>query len=152
MDPARTQEAVMSDRLAWLEQWCPECGAAPWARCGRWRWGRGTRGRTVAIPHLHIARGWRERPCPTCKAEPGERCVTPTGREAAKLHVARLRPARWELVRREATWEELNRRGATGAIVAFWGRAGSGGRTDPIIVTTSASAATDSARCSCPTM
>jgi hypothetical protein len=27
-------------------------------------------------------------------------------------------------------WEELERRGATVAVVPFWGRAGSGGRTD----------------------
>ena len=24
----------MSDRVAWLEQWCPECHAAPGRRCG----------------------------------------------------------------------------------------------------------------------
>jgi hypothetical protein len=50
----------------------------------------------------------------------------------SKLHVARLRPARWELLRRSAVWEELERRGATGAIVPFWGRAGRGGETEAI--------------------
>jgi hypothetical protein len=29
-------------------------------------------------------------------------------------------------------WEELERRGVTVAVVPFWGRAGSGGRTDTI--------------------
>jgi hypothetical protein len=58
--------------------------------------------------------------------------VTPTGREAAQVHVARLRPARGELVWRPAVWEELDRRGATVAIVPFSGRAGTSGRTDTI--------------------
>jgi hypothetical protein len=123
----------MSDRSAWLDQWCPECHAAPGARCGRWPWGRrGTRGRAVPIAHLHVARGWLERPCPTCKALAGERCSTPTGREASRVHTARLRQARRELVWRPEVWEELERRGATVALVPFWGRAGSGGRTDTI--------------------
>lgn len=122
----------MSDRSAWLEQWCPTCHAAPGARCGRWLWGRrGTRGRVVPIAHLHVARGWLERPCPTCKAPAGERCSAPTGREASRVHTARLRPARRELVWRPAVWEELERRGATVAVVPFWGRAGSGRRDDP---------------------
>jgi hypothetical protein len=124
---------AMSDRAGWLEKRCPECGAAPGARCGRWIWGRrGTGGRVAPIAHLHVARGWLERPCPTCKAPSGEPCSTPTGREAARVHTARLRPARWELVRRSAVWEELERRGATAAVVPFWGRAGAGGRTDTI--------------------
>lgn len=123
----------MSDRSAWLAQWCPECHAAPGGRCGRWLWGRrGTRGRVVPIAHLHVARGWLERPCPTCKAVAGERCSTPTGRPASRVHTARLRPARRELLWRPAVWEELERRGATVALVPFWGRAGSGGRTDTI--------------------
>jgi hypothetical protein len=63
---------------------------------------------------------------------PGERCSTPTGREASRVHTARLRPARRELVWRSAVWEELERRRATIAAVPFWGRAGSGGRTDTI--------------------
>jgi hypothetical protein len=121
----------MSDRLAWLEQWCPECHAAPGARCRCWRWGRGGRGRAVMIPHLH-ARGWFERWCLTCKAPAGERCSTPTGRDAACVHSARLSPARWELAWRPAVWDELNRRGATVAVVPFWGRASRGGHTDTI--------------------
>ena len=122
----------MSDRAAWLEQWCPECRAAPGARCSRWRWGGWVNGRAVPSTELHVARGWFERGCPTCKVAAGERCVTPTGREAAQVHVARLRPARGELVWRPAVWEELDRRGATVAIVPFSGRAGSSGRTDTI--------------------
>jgi hypothetical protein len=122
----------MSDRRAWLEQWCPECHASPGARCRHWRWGRASRGRAVAVAHLHVARGWLERECPTCKAPPGERCSTPSGRDASQSHVARLRPARQELVGRPAVWQELERRGATVAIVTFWGRAHSGGRTETI--------------------
>ena len=123
----------MSDRSVWLEQWCPTCQAAPGARCGRWLWGRrATRARVVPIAHLHVARGWLERPCPTCKAPAGERCSTPTGRDASRVHTARLRPARWELLWRPAVWGELERRGATVAVVPFWGRAGSGGRSDTI--------------------
>jgi hypothetical protein len=122
----------MSDRSVWLDQWCPECWAAPGARCQRWRYGRASRGRSASVPYLHVARGWFERSCPTCKASPGERCSTPTGREAAHVHAARLRTARWELVSLAAVWEELQRRGATVAIVPFFGRAGRGGHTDTI--------------------
>jgi len=120
----------VSDRVAWLEQWCPDCRAAPGARCSRWHWGGRGPARRVALAHLHVARGWLERSCPTCKAPAGERCSTPTGREASRVHVARMRPARWELVWRPTVWEELERRGAAAAIVPFAGRAGSGGRTD----------------------
>jgi hypothetical protein len=122
----------MSDRAAWLEQWCPECRAAPGARCTLWRWGRGSHGRAGPLARLHVARGWLERLCPTCKALPSERCSTPTGREASQTHVARLRPARHELVSQATVWEELERRGATLATVPFWGRAGTGGQTDAI--------------------
>lgn len=118
----------MSDRAAWLERWCPQCQASPGARCRQWRWGR----RTVPVAHLHTARGWLERRCPTCAAPAGARCSTPSGREASQPHATRLRPARHELVRRAGVWEELERRGATVATVPFWGRAGSGGRTDTI--------------------
>jgi hypothetical protein len=48
------------------------------------------------------------------------------------MHAARLRPGRRELVGRRAVWEELQRRGATVAIVPFWGRAGRGGQTERI--------------------
>lgn len=123
----------MSDRSAWLEQWCATCHAAPGARCGQRLCGRrGSRGRIVPTAHLHAARGWRERPCPTCKAPAGEWCSTPSGREASRVHTARLRPARRELVWRAAVWDELERRGANVAVVPFLGRAGSGGRTDRI--------------------
>ncbi len=63
---------------------------------------------------------------------PGERCWTPSGRVASKVHTARLRPARWELVRRAAVWEELERRDATTATVPFRGQAGQGGDMDVI--------------------
>ena len=119
----------MSDQRAWLEQWCPECHAAPGARCCRWRFGRGARD---AAAHLHVARGWLKRRCPTCKAPPGERCSTPTGREASRVHLARLRPGRGELVWRPDVWKELERRGADMAIVPFSGRPGAGGQTDTI--------------------
>lgn len=86
----------------------------------------------MPVAHLHVARGWLERPCPTCKAPSGKPCATPTGRAAARVHIARLRPARWEVVRRSAVWEELERRGAPAAVVPFWDRAGAGGRTESI--------------------
>jgi hypothetical protein len=123
----------VSDRTVWLEQWCPECGAAPGARCSRWSRGRRVGGgRIVPAAQLHVARGWLERPCPTCKAPISERCSTPSGRPAPRVHTARLRPARRELVWRPAVWEELERRGATVAVVPFWGRAGRGGQTERI--------------------
>ena len=122
----------MSDRLAWLGQWCPDCQAAPGARCCRWNLGVRGRDRSVPLPRLHVARGWLERRCPTCRVEPGERCSTPTGLQASRIHVARLRPARHELVSRAAAWRELERRNASIAIVPFSGRAGTGGRTGTI--------------------
>jgi hypothetical protein len=121
----------VSDRLAWLEEWCPECRAAPGARCRRWKWTPAGGSRPIPLARLHWARGGRDRRCPTCKAFPSEPCRTPSGREATKIHTSRLRPARTELGRSEV-WEELARRDATIAIVPFSGRAGAGGRTDTI--------------------
>jgi hypothetical protein len=43
-----------------------------------------------------------------------------------------LRPGRGELLSRDAVWEELGRRGATLATVAFSGRAGQGGSVGTI--------------------
>jgi hypothetical protein len=43
-----------------------------------------------------------------------------------------LRPERGELLRPSAVWEELERRGATVALVEFSGRGGQGGRTGTI--------------------
>ncbi len=120
----------MSDRQAWLEEWCPECRAAPGARCGRQTWSR-SGVRVIPVARLHVARGWRGRRCPTCKAVAGERCTTPSGRDASQTHAARLRPARTELFA-PAVWEELERRGATVAEVSFRGGAGRGGQTDAI--------------------
>jgi hypothetical protein len=88
--------------------------------------------RSTPVPRLHVARGWRERVCPTCKAPPGEECTTPSGRTAARIHEARLRPGRHELLWRGDVWEELERRGASIAVVPFWGRAGRGGETERI--------------------
>lgn len=113
----------------WLEEWCPECGAAPGARCRRSRlFGRPP----PPVPFLHVARGWRGRSCPACRAEPGERCRTPSGREASRTHAARLRCGRDELVGGWAVWEELARRGATAALVGLGGRAGRGGQTTAV--------------------
>jgi hypothetical protein len=119
----------VSERSTWLEHWCPTCHAATCARCRR---SRGTNGRGNAAAQLHGARGWLERSCPTCKAPPGAHCSTPTGRPASKVHTARLRPARWELVSRAALWDELERRGVSVATVPFRGRAGRGGEIDVI--------------------
>jgi hypothetical protein len=46
----------MSDRLAWLQQWCPECCAAPGARCKRQRYGQndGAKGAVISLLHLLI--------------------------------------------------------------------------------------------------
>ena len=97
---------AVSDRQTWLEEWCPECGAAPGARCRRSRlFGR----RAEQLSFLHAARGWRGRSCPGCKAESGGVCRTPSGREASRTHAGRLRPARDELVRGWEVWEELAR-------------------------------------------
>ena len=83
---------------------------------------------------LHIARGWRARACPKCKAIPGRALPDASGREASRVHEARLRPGRYELLARGDVWAELERRGATIATVPFSGRAGSGGRTDRIVL------------------
>ena len=123
----------MSSHRAWLNEPCPTCGAASDARCCDWRWSpRSGASRSTPLRHLHIARGWRERACPTCKAPAGQACTTPSGRQASRIHEARLRPGRHELVRREGVWEELERRGATIAVVPFSGRAGRGGETGRI--------------------
>ena len=120
---------VVSDRVEWLELPCPECHAAPGARC---RWQRLSK---KAVPTaLHVARGWRARCCPTCRAESGEPCATPSGREASRPHAARLRPGRHELVALTAVWEELERRGASIALVPFSGRGGEGGRIGRIVL------------------
>jgi hypothetical protein len=58
----------------------------------------------------------------------------PSGREASQQHAARLRRGRTELVAGEDVWAELERRGATVAVVPFWGRAGEGGRVGTIIL------------------
>jgi hypothetical protein len=119
----------MSDRALWLDEWCPTCRAAPGARCRVH-----SLSKTRPPTPLHVARGWRARSCPTCKALPGEPCRTPSGREASRIHQARLRPGRRELLSGESVWQELEARGATVATVAFSGRAGRGGRTDRIVL------------------
>jgi hypothetical protein len=118
----------MSDRCSWLDEWCPECRVAPGTRCRRCRWD--TRGQPAA--HVHVARGWRERGCPTCGASAGELCRSPSGRGASRVHAARLRRSRAELLWGAEVWEELERRGATIAVVPFSGQAGRGGSTATI--------------------
>jgi hypothetical protein len=117
----------VSDRAAWLEEWCPECGAAPGSRCRQ----LARRRHPSPAASLHVARGWRARRCPTCKAWPAELCHTPSGCEASGTHVARLRPGRGELYG-DAVWEELERRGIALAVIAFSGRAGKGGSLEAI--------------------
>jgi hypothetical protein len=117
----------MSDRCEWLSERCPECRAAPGTRCRRsWL------NKAPLAVRLHVARGWRQRSCPTCKACSGESCRTPSGREASRVHAARLRPGRAELLWGSPVWEELKQRGATVAVVPFSGRAGQGGTTATI--------------------
>jgi hypothetical protein len=43
-----------------------------------------------------------------------------------------LRPGRYEFLSRQAAWDELEHRGATIALVPFWGRAGRGGNVETI--------------------
>jgi hypothetical protein len=111
----------MSDRALWVEEWCPTCRVSPGARC-RMPFASKTR----ALTRLHIARGWRARSCPTCNAPAGGPCRTPSGQEASRNHEARLRSGRWELLPGPAIWDELEKRGATIAVVPFSGRAGRG--------------------------
>ena len=117
----------MSDHASWLEEWCPDCQAAPGTRCAGHRLTK----RTLPSSILHFARGWRYRSCPTCRVVPGEVCRTPSGREASGPHTARLRRGRHELTHNEA-WTELERRGVTVASVPFTGIAGAGGETRTI--------------------
>jgi hypothetical protein len=121
----------VSDRRAWLDEWCPECRAAPGTRC-RDRHRASYSARCGPAACLHVARGWRGRRCPTCKAFGGDPSCTPSGREASQPHSARLRPGRRELVARETVWEEFERRSAMIALVPFSGRAGDGGSTGTI--------------------
>src|ERR1035441_2740099 len=114
----------MSDRRAWLDEWCPDCRAAPGARCRH----LSLRKKRDPAPWLHIGRGWRCRLCPTCRAMVGEVCRTPSGREASQPHTARLRRGPTEVVACADVWAELERRGATVAVLSFSGRAGEGGR------------------------
>ena len=111
----------MSDRRLWLEEPCPTCGAPSGLRCQTSRY----RGKPMRV--LHAARGWRYRSCPACKAEPGELCRTPSGRRAAQPHAARLHPGRRELFAEQGVWEELERWGASTALVRFSGGGGSQG-------------------------
>ena len=82
---------------------------------------------------MHGARGWRHRSCPTCKAQPGELCRTPTGRQAGQPHTARLNYGRRELFAEEDVWQELERWGASAALVRF---SGGGGRPGSIAAVT----------------
>ena len=54
---------------------------------------------------------------PARRAPQERRCRTPSGREASRIHEARLRPNRYELLARDDVWAELERRGATIACV-----------------------------------
>ena len=117
----------MSDRRLWLEQPCPSCHARSGLRCQTSRYG----GKPSRV--LHGARGWRHRSCPSCKAQPGELCRTPTGRQAGAPHTARLSYGRRELFAEEDVWRELERCGATVALVRF---SGGGGRPGSIAAVT----------------
>jgi hypothetical protein len=108
----------MSDRRLWVEEPCPSCHARAGLRCQTSRYGAKPSG------VLHGARGWRHRWCPSCKAQPGELCRTPTGRQAGQAHTARLSYGRRELFADEDVWRELERWGATVALVGFSGGGG----------------------------
>ena len=111
----------MSDRRLWLAEPCPTCHARVGLRCQTSRYG----GKPSRV--LHGARGWRHRSCPSCKAQPGELCRTPTGRQAAGPHTARLSYGRRELFADEDVWQELERWGASAALVRFSGGGGHAG-------------------------
>jgi hypothetical protein len=108
----------MSDRRLWLEHPCPSCHAWVGLRCQTSRYG----GKPSRV--LHGARGWRHRSCPSCKAQPGALCRTPTSRQAGQPHTARLSYGRRELCADEDVWQELERWGATVALVRFSGGGG----------------------------
>ena len=119
----------MSDHVKWLDEWCPECRAAPGTRCAKHRL---TQRKAPAL-QLHFARGWRCRSCPTCPALPDEMCRTLSGRDAAGPHTARLRRGRREVVRVEV-WAWLERRGVTSGSVPFSRRAVAGGEIGTIVL------------------
>jgi len=60
--------------------------------------------------------------------------MMPSGREAFRIHEARLRPGQRELLSGESVWVALEARGATVASVPFSGRAGRGGQVDRILL------------------
>jgi hypothetical protein len=95
-----------------------------WA-AGRWRPHRSRRA-TACRPRLARAS------VPNLQGADRRALFDAQRRPAPRVHTARLRPARGELVWRPAVWEELERRGATVVVVSFWGRAGRGGQTERI--------------------
>ena len=117
----------MSDRRLWLAEPCPTCCARVGLRCQTSRYA----GKPSRV--LHGARGWRHRSCPSCKAQPGERCRTPTGRQAAGPHTARLSYGPRELFAEEDVWQELARWAASAALVRF---SGGGGHTGGLAAVT----------------
>jgi endogenous inhibitor of DNA gyrase (YacG/DUF329 family) len=118
---SRDTSQISSDRRSWLSEPCPSCGARAGLRCHTFR----DSGKPARW--LHAARGWRQRSCPTGKTEPGELCTTPGGRRASRPHTARLSPARRELLADQQVWDELERWGASIALVHFSGGAGNPG-------------------------
>ena len=81
----------MSDRLAWLDQWCPQCRAAPGdAMPARPAWGGVASRRTAAA--LHVARGWRERCVPDVQGLAGRAVPYAERSRGLAVHSARLRP------------------------------------------------------------
>ena len=79
-----------------------------------------------------IARGWQRGRARSARRTRASPVGPPSGREASRIHEARLRPGRYELLARDDVWAELERRGATIATVPFSGRAGRGGSVDRI--------------------
>jgi hypothetical protein len=72
---------------------------------------------------------------PEVQGEPGRVLSdTPSGLESSRVHEARLRPGRYELVARDDVWAGLQQRGATIANVPFSGHAGGGGSVDRIVL------------------
>ena len=104
----------MSDRRAWLDEPCPTCWRSLRARCSRLAMEPAERCDSVdacPLPPYRAGLARSLKACLSCKAPAGEDCTTPSGCHASHIHEARLRPGRHELLRREAIWEELERRG-----------------------------------------
>jgi hypothetical protein len=113
----------MSDRRLWLEQPCPSCHARSGLQSLRRQAFAGVAWRARVAPSL----------VPVLQGADRALCRTPTDRQAGAPHTARLSYGRRELFADEDVWRELERWGATVALVRF---SGGGGRPGSIAAVT----------------